>query len=190
METLIRQDAVFKDEIYDARPADTTLRRGSLLRETTGMLDESQSFVQGLLSQSSTMDRELTSTLTERRTGIEVLLVRTQDQVVRVDHQIALVASFLAIEESKKGIQQAESMKILTTLATIYIPLSFVSGLLGMNISQISPSSSVSISMFFIIALRVSLSSSNVDATAAVVSRVPILSSECMDINTSEPVVT
>lgn len=41
----------------------------------------------------------------------------------------------------------------LTTLATIFVPLSFVASLLGMNVRQLSAQNSISISMYFVIAI-------------------------------------
>ena len=45
--------------------------------------------------------------------------------------------TLLQIEESRKAIQQAETVRRLTILAFIFIPLSTVCGFFGMNISGI-----------------------------------------------------
>lgn len=44
----------------------------------------------------------------------------------------------MAIEESKKSIQEALAVKRLTQLAFVFIPLSYVSSVFGMNISEMS----------------------------------------------------
>jgi hypothetical protein len=47
----------------------------------------------------------------------------------------------------------------LTTLATFYIPLSFIASIFGMNVTQFDPSISVQIWIYFVVALPVTAAS-------------------------------
>lgn len=56
---------------------------------------------------------------------------------VKVDAQTQL--TMLQIEESRRAIQQAETVRRLTILAFIFIPLSSVTGAFGMNLRELGP---------------------------------------------------
>ncbi|PNP58793.1 hypothetical protein FNYG_15014 [Fusarium nygamai] len=62
------------------------------------------------------------------------------------------MAALRSIHESEKAIRQSDRIGALTSLATFYIPLSFVSSVFGMNVMQIS-SQETSIALFFAIAI-------------------------------------
>ena len=61
---------------------------------------------------------------------------RVLDETRRISQQMQLRASLLSIEESKRGIQQSKQVGRLTQLAFVFIPLTFVTGVFGMNITQ------------------------------------------------------
>ncbi|KAL6708729.1 hypothetical protein ACN47E_002425 [Coniothyrium glycines] len=58
------------------------------------------------------------------------LLVELQE---RVDRLSGVVASEISIEDSRRGLEENHNMARLTWLATIFIPMTFVSGLYSMN---------------------------------------------------------
>ena len=55
-----------------------------------------------------------------------------------LDRKVALVS----LEQSKRSIAQAESVKQINVLAFIFIPLSFAASLFGMNVSELETGSS------------------------------------------------
>ena len=61
---------------------------------------------------------------------------RSLDETRRISQQLQLRASLLSIEESKRGIEQSNQVGRLTQLAFVFIPLTFVTGVFGMNITQ------------------------------------------------------
>lgn len=59
-----------------------------------------------------------------------------------------LLMSSMSVLEARRSIEQAERAQRLTLLAFIYIPLSFVTGVFGMNVKEIN-GSPLSLSVFF-----------------------------------------
>ncbi|CAO2649151.1 Nn.00g101000.m01.CDS01 [Neocucurbitaria sp. VM-36] len=51
----------------------------------------------------------------------------------RVDRLTAIVTSEISIEDSRRGLEENHNMARITWLATVFIPLTFVSGLYSMN---------------------------------------------------------
>ncbi|KAN0102271.1 hypothetical protein V8E51_012781 [Hyaloscypha variabilis] len=86
----------------------------------------------------------------------EELVKRTEGQIVGIQHRLSTLAAIRSITESEKSIKQSEKIGSLTTLATFFIPLSFVSSLLGMNVMEIS-SQKTSIWVFFAISIPLTL---------------------------------
>ncbi|KAF7932540.1 uncharacterized protein EAE98_003839 [Botrytis deweyae] len=72
---------------------------------------------------------------------------------------IPLLTAMIAVEESRKAIQQANDVKALTVLATVYIPLSFVAGVFGMNVSELNSGIDVDIWVYFAISIPVTIAS-------------------------------
>lgn len=70
---------------------------------------------------------------------------------------ITLAMNKMTIEESRKAIEQSERVKKLTLLATLFIPLSFSSSLLGMNIDLLGQNA-VKFWWFFILCIPITLS--------------------------------
>ena len=64
----------------------------------------------------------------------EELYVRCIDLSKMCTRGITMAMNKATIEESRKAIEQSERVKKLTLLATLFIPLSFSSSLMGMNI--------------------------------------------------------
>ena len=61
--------------------------------------------------------------------------------IIRVKQQVALATTQL--EESRKAIQQSETIKRLTILAFVYIPVQTAASIFGMNARELSPTPSV-----------------------------------------------
>ncbi|TEY39962.1 hypothetical protein BOTCAL_0446g00100 [Botryotinia calthae] len=72
---------------------------------------------------------------------------------------IPLLAAMIAVEESRKAIQQANDVKALTVLATVYVPLSFVAGVFGMNVKELNSGIDVDIWLYFAISVPVTIAS-------------------------------
>ncbi|TGO26529.1 hypothetical protein BPAE_0057g00050 [Botrytis paeoniae] len=72
---------------------------------------------------------------------------------------IPLLTAMIAVEESRKAIQQANDVKALTVLATVYIPLSFVAGVFGMNLAELNSGVDVDIWLYFAISIPVTIAS-------------------------------
>ena len=77
----------------------------------------------------------------DQEAGAQCLLYRVEHQRVldatqRISQKMQLRASILSIEESKRGIEQSKQVGRLTQLAFVFIPLTFVTGVFGMNITQ------------------------------------------------------
>lgn len=67
---------------------------------------------------------------------------RTLDAVVQLDHFLMetfqLLMSSISLRDTQLSIEQSRRATRLTQLAFIYVPLSFVTGLFGMNVQQIN----------------------------------------------------
>jgi len=75
--------------------------------------------------------------LIEEATKLEAFLMETFQLFMS---SVSVQDSRLSIEQSSLGIDQARRGSQLTFLAFIYVPLSFVTGIFGMNIQQINGS--------------------------------------------------
>ena len=69
---------------------------------------------------------------------------------------ITLAMNKATIEESRKAIEQSARLKRLTLLATLFIPLSFTSSIMGMNIDLLGQNS-VKFWWFFVLCLPITL---------------------------------
>ncbi|KAL2816883.1 hypothetical protein BJX63DRAFT_128267 [Aspergillus granulosus] len=65
-------------------------------------------------------------------------IVVQETQMSHKNSELGIQHSKLGIEQSKMGLEQATSVKILTQLAFLYIPLTFVSGVFGMNLQELN----------------------------------------------------
>ncbi len=63
----------------------------------------------------------------------EILLSNIENLQVRADRIMAVVTAVMSIEESKKAFEQNRSLARLTWLAITFAPLSFITGLFGMD---------------------------------------------------------
>ena len=84
----------------------------------------------------------------------EQLCLRCIDLSNKCTYGITLTMNKATVEESRKGIEQSDRLKKLTLLATIFIPLSFTSGLFGMNIDALGQST-VSFWWFFVLGIPI-----------------------------------
>ncbi|MCJ1246582.1 hypothetical protein MMC30_003791 [Trapelia coarctata] len=139
------------------------VRQGVYMRESLDMLQQTLSLIREERARQSSKAAKDTDVgdnlLSTLESKAQNLIARTEDHVTRFDRQLAITASLIAIEESRNSIRVAQSIGGLTTLATVFVPLSFVASLLGMNVTQLSPQNSLSISTYFIIAIPLTITS-------------------------------
>jgi hypothetical protein len=86
----------------------------------------------------------------------EELHVRCIDLSNMCTRGINLAMNKATIEESRKAIEQSERLKRLTLLATLFIPLSFSSSLLGMNVDLLGQNA-VRFWWFFVLCVPITL---------------------------------
>ncbi|PYH83975.1 hypothetical protein BO82DRAFT_29810 [Aspergillus uvarum CBS 121591] len=86
----------------------------------------------------------------------EELYIRCVDLSKMCTQGITLAMNKATIEESRKAIEQSERLKKLTLLATLFIPLSFSSSLLGMNIDLLGQNA-VRFWWFFVLCVPITL---------------------------------
>ena len=86
----------------------------------------------------------------------EQLQVRCVDLSKMCTRGITLAMNKATIEESRKAIEQSERLKRLTLLATLFIPLTFTSSLMGMNIDLLGQNA-VRFWWFFVLCIPVTL---------------------------------
>ena len=82
---------------------------------------------------------EHASTFQRKRYRVEYDLAMKEAQILheglsQFTSSQSLRASFLSITESKRGIEEAHAVMRLTQLAFVFLPLTFVTGIFGMNI--------------------------------------------------------
>lgn len=87
------------------------------------------------------------------------LLVRCIDLSRMCTRGINLAMNKATIEESRRAIEQSRRVKRLTLLATLFIPLSFSSSLLGMNIDLLGQNA-VKFWWFFVLCIPITLGAS------------------------------
>lgn len=85
----------------------------------------------------------------------EHLIKRAKNLTRRSEVGSGILVSQVGVLESSKPITQAEQVNKLTRLALVFIPMSFVASLFGMNVSQFQPNPSMW--MFFAVSVPLSL---------------------------------
>ncbi|TGO54929.1 hypothetical protein BOTNAR_0256g00150 [Botryotinia narcissicola] len=93
----------------------------------------------------------------EKLKDYQFLENKVMTQMKQNGASIPLLTAMIAVEESRKAIQQANDVKALTVLATVYIPLSFVAGVFGMNVSELNSGIDVDIWLYFAISIPVTI---------------------------------
>lgn len=73
----------------------------------------------------------------ELKTDLEYMLARIESLRARCDTTTTTLLSTMSILESQKSIEQSRQVNKLTKLAFVYVPLSFVSSVFGMNVKEI-----------------------------------------------------
>lgn len=68
-------------------------------------------------------------------TDIDFLLGKASRLEKRIREQVQIRASAVSIEESRRAINQSQSVGRLTQLAFVFLPLTFTTGVFGMNIT-------------------------------------------------------
>jgi hypothetical protein len=141
---------------------------GEYLKQTFGMLKINHQIIQALRGN----DPEFARNSYDLLVDYEFLIAKAATQIKQNTSSIPAITAMIAVEESRKAIQQANDIKwrnvrkhltpriltrhrALTTLATVYIPLSFVAGVFDMNVTQFNPQINVPIWIYFIVALPI-----------------------------------
>ena len=88
------------------------------------------------------------------RDNFDGLLARGLDLRRQCINGMSVMMNRAVVAESRKGIEQAERVKRLTVLATIFIPISFVTSLFGMNFREFG-TGKLSIWLFVAVAIPV-----------------------------------
>jgi len=88
--------------------------QGTYVRESLDMLQESLCLIQSIrrsgLFNTRNRDAEETDPFAQLETIAQDLISRTKDHVARYERQLAMVASFIAIEESRTSIRLAQNI--------------------------------------------------------------------------------
>lgn len=71
-------------------------------------------------------------------TDIDDLLGEIRTMLERCERSQQLLTAEMSLLESKRGIQEAESVSRLTQLAFVFVPLTFVTGLFSMQIQEVA----------------------------------------------------
>ncbi|TGO59596.1 hypothetical protein BCON_0043g00050 [Botryotinia convoluta] len=95
----------------------------------------------------------------ERLKDYQFLENKVMIQMKQNSASIPILTAMVAVKESRKAIQQANDVKALTVLATVYIPLSFVAGVFGMNVAELNSGIDVDIWLYFAISIPVTIAS-------------------------------
>jgi Mg2+ and Co2+ transporter CorA len=103
-----------------------------------GLLDPLRTYVADNLSivEGQTTLHHL-STFTDLKKDLDYLLVRIGILSNRCDTIADTLMSTMSILESQKSIEQSQQVNKLTKPAFVYIPLSFISSMFGMNVTEL-----------------------------------------------------
>ncbi|PVI00669.1 hypothetical protein DM02DRAFT_671784 [Periconia macrospinosa] len=71
----------------------------------------------------------------------------------RFTESIALIQAVTTVKQAERALEESQSLKSLTKLAFIFVPMSFVTSFLGMNVREFSGQNSQSIWLFFVVAV-------------------------------------
>jgi Mg2+ and Co2+ transporter CorA len=96
-----------------------------------------------------------TSTSLDLKNDLDHLLARIDILSNRCNTISATLLSTMSILKSQKSIEQSEQVNKLTRLAFVYIPLSYISSVFGMNVKEIQSSSPIWV--FFVAAISFTL---------------------------------
>ena len=106
-----------------------------ILRQCSGRLAGAVPF-----SHASTLHARAIATKWDEITDNLDYIIKWIDRMIqRRETQLKNVLAQTQLEESRKAILQGDTMKHLTTLAFLYIPISCVSSIFGMNIQELDP---------------------------------------------------
>lgn len=105
-----------------------------LLGEIYSQLQDLRRDFEAMLDEANRLDEVV-------RHSFDVLMstiVVRDTQLSQKNSELGIQHSKLGIEQSKIGLEQAASVKVLTQLAFLYIPLTFASGIFGMNLQELN----------------------------------------------------
>ncbi|TVY65544.1 hypothetical protein LSUE1_G007176 [Lachnellula suecica] len=122
---------------------------GEYLKQTLSMLETDIQII-------DTLNAKFVSFTSEGRhlaADYQFFSDKVASQIQHNTDSIPIITAMIAVDESRKAIKQANDVKALTVLATLYIPLSYVASIFGMNVTQFSPE--VEIWGYFVVALPI-----------------------------------
>lgn len=108
------------------------------LAEFKRLLLENSDMIYGTLKQLRKLPPDGGSLHAELIEDFESHHCTIQVQIDRADKAIVSHTAFMAIHESRKAIMQAESVRRLSTMAFIFIPLSFTAAIFSMNVQELT----------------------------------------------------
>ena len=97
------------------------------------------------------LNAKVLSVQTSLDTDYSFLIHRCERLVTRCENSSSILVSAEQLLEAQKGIGQAQEIRGLTKLAFVFIPLTFVAGLFGMNVSEFKGNPSIWI--YFVVAV-------------------------------------
>ncbi|KAI9647485.1 hypothetical protein NHQ30_003870 [Ciborinia camelliae] len=134
---------------------------GEYLKQALGMLKRSLQFFSSLREKSVSFKStdDLLGDFKFLEAKVMAQMEYNNSSIPIITGMLAVEESRLALEESRKAIRQANDVKALTVLATVYIPLSFVAGVFGMNVAELNNGVDVQIWVYFAISIPVTIAS-------------------------------
>jgi len=94
-------------------------------------------------AQESNLRKTADAAIDEHLQDFEYLVWRAKELSGRCELCWTLIRDNLSIKESLRAIDQAQSVKLLTPIAIIYVPFSFTASFFGMNIAELGVGSIV-----------------------------------------------
>ena len=129
-----------------------------LVQRFHGSISSSQSMLSQHVAVSTTRDQDASATevdqiLVQLLADFDHLLQRCQNLLRRCEAITGMLQSSISILEAQKSIQQSQEIARLTTVALVFIPLSFCATVFGMNVQEITKGDQPSLWVYFIVSL-------------------------------------
>lgn len=106
-------------------------------------------------SEDGNVDEERKSTYEELQQDIESLLRRCKLLSQRCESASGLLQSSIALLEAQKSMEQTSEVNKLSKLAFVFVPVSLVSSVFGMNVVEINPTSTANLWQFVLLTIVV-----------------------------------
>ncbi|KAH7356162.1 cora-like Mg2+ transporter protein-domain-containing protein [Pyrenochaeta sp. MPI-SDFR-AT-0127] len=137
LHTWRRQIPVFREMVLEtldqALPAAARLTATSTRSDVAPNSPSSAASVRLILSDTSAVDLDNIKGFEDIVPDFRRILAAINELQERVDRLSGIVMSEISIEDSRRGLEENHNVARITWLATMFIPLTFVSGLYSMN---------------------------------------------------------